>query len=251
MTAQRQRCQATVLRAVPYGEADLIVHLLTDTLGRQDVYARSARKSAKRFVGGIGPFTLLEVELTPGRDGLGTLRSSDVMRAWSGIAMDLPRVACGSLVLELVDATVQSGADVEGLLDRLVRFFEWLQREPRGVPWLEAGTQRMQALLLDVAGVLPDLSTSGRSGRAAEDLSAPHLVAEVGLIDSSERWPGEQSFALGADACAWFRGRIEGRFPATDDVDARLTTRAALFWMWQHLLGRDLRTRPFFVEGMG
>ena len=53
---------ALLLRRVEYGESDLVVTLLTDTIGRVSALARGARKSAKRFGGAIEPMHTLRIE---------------------------------------------------------------------------------------------------------------------------------------------------------------------------------------------
>ena len=46
---------AIVLRRVAYGEADLVVTLLGLDTGRVSALARAARKSSRRFAGGLEP----------------------------------------------------------------------------------------------------------------------------------------------------------------------------------------------------
>lgn len=53
--------QALLLRRVEYGESDLVVTLLTDTIGRVSALARGARKSVKRFGGVLEPIHTLRV----------------------------------------------------------------------------------------------------------------------------------------------------------------------------------------------
>ena len=52
---------ALLLRRVEYGESDLVVTLLTDTIGRVSALARGARKSVKRFGGVIEPMHTLQI----------------------------------------------------------------------------------------------------------------------------------------------------------------------------------------------
>lgn len=57
------RTAALVLRRTPYREADLVVTLFTESLGQVSALARAARKSQRRFAGGLEPFHTLEAEL--------------------------------------------------------------------------------------------------------------------------------------------------------------------------------------------
>lgn len=55
--------EALLLRRVEYGEADLVLTLLTQQLGKVSALARGARKSQKRFGGALEPMHTLSVEL--------------------------------------------------------------------------------------------------------------------------------------------------------------------------------------------
>jgi DNA repair protein RecO (recombination protein O) len=113
LSRQRLGCAALLLRRVPYGEADLVVTLFTEPLGRVAAVARSARRSSRRFPA-LEPMHLLRVglELVPGRE-LGMLTEASLERprlgltAWrlrdkrsGGCARrrphERPSLACGS-----------------------------------------------------------------------------------------------------------------------------------------------------------
>jgi DNA repair protein RecO (recombination protein O) len=69
-----------VLRRVPYGDTDLVVELLGETVGRLSALARGARKSQKRFGGTLEPFHTLRTsfEQHRGRD-LASLREASIV----------------------------------------------------------------------------------------------------------------------------------------------------------------------------
>jgi DNA repair protein RecO (recombination protein O) len=60
---QNHSTAALVLRRTPYRDADLVVNFFTERLGQVSALARSARKSQRRFGGGLEPFHTLEIEL--------------------------------------------------------------------------------------------------------------------------------------------------------------------------------------------
>jgi DNA repair protein RecO (recombination protein O) len=77
---------AFVLRRTPYGEADLIVSLFTESLGQVSALARSARKSQRRFGGGLEPFHTLDTALEETRGGdLLSLREARVVVPRAGL----------------------------------------------------------------------------------------------------------------------------------------------------------------------
>lgn len=76
-SSARHSTEALLLRRVDYGEADLVLTLLTQKLGKLSALARGARKSQKRFGGALEPMHTLAVELDerPGAELL-TLREA-------------------------------------------------------------------------------------------------------------------------------------------------------------------------------
>lgn len=119
--------EALVLRRVEYGEADLIVTLLTLSLGRVSALARGARKSRRRFGGALEPFFTLRVTLEERRSSeLFALREASVLRARTGLLGNLPALTSAGRVLGWVRRAApahtpepEAWSIVEELLDRL------------------------------------------------------------------------------------------------------------------------------------
>ena len=96
--------QAIVLRRVPFAEADLVVTLLGIETGRVSALARGARKSSRRFAGGVGMATKGEARLREraGSD-LMVLEFFDVQDDRVGLAMDIAKTAHAAYAIELCD----------------------------------------------------------------------------------------------------------------------------------------------------
>jgi DNA repair protein RecO (recombination protein O) len=62
-SSARHASEALLLRRVEYGEADLVLTLLTRKLGKLSALARGARKSSKRFGGVLEPMHTLAITL--------------------------------------------------------------------------------------------------------------------------------------------------------------------------------------------
>jgi len=60
-SSQARVAHALLLRRVEYGESDLVITLLTDSIGRVSALARGARKSVKRFGGVLEPMHTLRI----------------------------------------------------------------------------------------------------------------------------------------------------------------------------------------------
>lgn len=119
---------AIVLRRVAYAEADLVVTLLTRDYGRISALARSARKSSRRFSGGLGMAATGEAHLRdrPGGD-LMMLESFEARDDRSALGADLAKTAHAAYAIELCDRLCPprepekaAFAWLDELLDRLV-----------------------------------------------------------------------------------------------------------------------------------
>ena len=90
MDLRAHRVEALVLRAIPYGESDAVVHLLVLGHGRIPAFARGARTSRKRFGGALEVFTRIEALLKEGPE-LWALREATVLEAHARLRDDLHR----------------------------------------------------------------------------------------------------------------------------------------------------------------
>lgn len=110
-----------------YGESDLVVTLLTDTIGRISALARGARKSVKRFGGVLEPMHTLHVSYDD-RSGaeLVVLREAKLARARAFLVTSLERMQAAGQALNWVRKAApprtpepEVWAAMDGLLDRL------------------------------------------------------------------------------------------------------------------------------------
>ncbi len=106
---------AIVLRHTDYSEADRIVSVLTPDYGRLKGFAKSARKSRKRFGAGLEPFAEVELHWVPRTSGeLVTLRQAELVNLRPGLRRDLETISLASHGCELVEVLLDdSGATPE------------------------------------------------------------------------------------------------------------------------------------------
>lgn len=95
------RARALVLRRTNYGEADRIVHFLTDT-GRQNAMARGVRREKSKLAGGIELFAICDVVITQGKGELGMLTSARLVHFYRHILEDYDRLQFGYEMLKQV-----------------------------------------------------------------------------------------------------------------------------------------------------
>lgn len=126
--AERVRSEALLVRKVAFGEADLVITLLTEQRGLISAVARSARRSAKRFAS-IEPMHLLDAtfDVRPSVD-LATLIEVLIERPRVHLVSDLARLEAGGRALRWVRRAAPPDTpepavwrEVNGLLDALNR----------------------------------------------------------------------------------------------------------------------------------
>ena len=186
---------AIVLRAINYGESDRVVTLIGRSTGRLSALARGARKSQKRFGGGLGLCSVGEAGLRE-RSGaeLLTLERFDIEESHGSFATDIARMAHAAYVAELVSklcATRQVEAEV---YDWLLAFLGALDRHG-------ASAERLRVFELGLLGRLgfgPMLATCAVCGGA-------RFPAIAGDDDVAYRWDPDRGGAV-CSACGK-RGR--------------------------------------------
>jgi DNA repair protein RecO (recombination protein O) len=183
--AARFATRAIVLRTVAYGESDRVVTLLGATTGRLSALARGARKSARRFGGGLGMGAEGQAALRerPGADLL-LLEEFDVNEARLGLAGDMGKTAHAAYALELCDRLCPSRHAEPAVFDWLREF---LLR-------LEAGRASAERLRVFELGLLARLGIGPALDRCA-------LCGRSDLGEESTRWHPEQGGVVCA-SCA-------------------------------------------------
>ncbi len=96
--------EAIILRRIDYGEADRIVTFLTPLQGRIKGFARSARKSRKRFGASLEPCALVRISWTESRSSeMLTLKEAELLDLHVGLRGNLDSLALAGYGCELVD----------------------------------------------------------------------------------------------------------------------------------------------------
>jgi len=167
---------AIVLRRVAYAEADLIVTLLGRETGRVSALARGARKSSRRFAGGLGMAASGEARL---RDRAGAelmvLESFDARADRAGLATDLAKTAHAAYAIELCDRLCPPRQPEKAV-------FAWLDEF---LARLEAGTATAERLRVFELGLLRGLGIGPSLDRC--------VVCGRGDLDGEDvRWHPER-----------------------------------------------------------
>lgn len=234
---------AVVVGAVAHGEADRVVHLLTDH-GRIAAFAARARTSRRRFGGALQPFTTVEARFGRTRGSLPRLEEATPVRTRLVLAADLERLTLASYLSELSGRLAPEGAPTE-LRGRLEAVLDHLER---GAPTFRL-RRAFELGLLEELGFRPRLD--GVCGACG--MPARHLDLERGsLFCDKHRGRGKE---VGPRTVAWLEARLDGG-PADDCTplapeDATRAARAVggpVDRALEGLLGRPLASRKMVDE---
>ena len=91
--------EALVVRTVEFGEADVIVTLVTEQVGKLGAIVRGARKGSRRVGGALEPVHTLSALLEDKGGDLATLREARVVRARTGVVSDLEALDAAGIAL--------------------------------------------------------------------------------------------------------------------------------------------------------
>ncbi|TPV93947.1 MAG: DNA repair protein RecO [Myxococcales bacterium FL481] len=172
VSGRQQRSPAVVLRVRPVRESDLMLVLLTRERGRIDAVARGARRSRRRFPGGLAVGQRGVATLASGRGDVWRLDEFECEGDHGAIGRDLERFAYVAYVCEVAEALI-SGTEPDdrafALIDDAIR--ELVDDRPH-----PAVLRSVELRLLDTLGLAPALTTCAVC-RTALPLSAVSEVA--------------------------------------------------------------------------
>lgn len=198
--------EGIVLRRRAYAEADRIVVFFTRDQGKVSVLARGARRARARNAAGLDLLTRSELLLVPGR-GLAVLaQARAVGLPWPGA--DIVRTACGGVLAELVDATVEE-AHPDPDFYQLVSDARERMADPAQDARLELALVSFQ--IAAGGGYLPDLHRCAVCSEPLQDRDGGFVPALGGIIQG-DCWVGRP----GTLPCSGATLRILRRMEAGD-----------------------------------
>lgn len=225
--------EVIVCSLVPYGETDLVVRLFSRERGRVGAFARSARRSKRRFGGSLQPLARGRAKLSPrGAGELFRLESLEAEPGLFGVAQDPLTFGRASYLVEVTDRLLpeeEPAPAVFELLETALRAFERGRGDVRVM-------RAFELKLLFETGYLPDLLLF--------DERTLYVDPSRGDLSLEER-PGSAPLPLRAReaAQALFESPLD-RLPEVDEETLRIAGR--IFAVHLRRLGvRDLKSVAF------
>ncbi len=245
------RCVQTdafVLRTVDYGDSHLIVTLLGRDLGKFSAIARSARKSRKRFVGGLMPLRAFRATVTfKAQRDLAELNEADVQRDYPGIDLSYDKITIASYCTELVRAMLRDHDEAAPTFDLLDEIYQRLASAEDSLPVLRAVMHWAELALLGAAGGAPNLASCHRCGASAATMEKVRCGRDGhGIVCGDCVRSGERHGVLSPHTMAVLNYLTvpTGRPPAAiADPDVAGQVRRVLDASLEQVLGSELRSR--------
>ena len=158
---QLQQTAALVLKVMDHGESDKIVTCLCPDKGKLTGIAKGAKRSKKRFVNKLEPYTLLNLEFTLGRhSSLVRIDQAELLNPFPALRRDYELYTAAALICELLlQWTRENDGDPP-----LFELSAWaLANLDAGGPWAET-LILFQIKLFTLLGYRPQLSGCGECG---------------------------------------------------------------------------------------
>ncbi len=148
---QLRKTDGVVIHRVDFGESDLIVTLYTVDLGKVKGIAKGAKRSKRRFVNNLQPFSYIRIVFSEGRGGLIRLDEADMIQPFFRISENISKVLYGSYFLEMIREMTGEKESNPQLFELLVTFLKLLNDSPPR----EEYPRIFELRLLDLLGYRP------------------------------------------------------------------------------------------------
>lgn len=238
---------AVILRTRALREADLVVVLLTPDDGKLECIARGARRSRRRFPGGLPVGARGQARVAPGRGSLATLAGFAPSFDHARVGRDLDSFAYVAYLCELSEQLIGGSTGDPGLFAQLSEAIEAVSAAPR-----PSALRRFELGLLAALGLLPALARCGVCGAPPlhERDSLAFSLARGGVLCAQHAAGGRRLAAvlelaqvvLEADSEA-----AEAAYAAADRLVRRELRDLGRELLRPHLRG-PLRSLAFFAQ---
>ena len=152
---------AIVLRSWPLGESDKIVSFLTEGHGKLTGLAKGAKRSKKRFVNSLEPFSFVNLNFQErSHSSLAFILGCELQKSYKKLVSSLEKIAFASYCVEITDRLIGEREENRLIFDHLNKSLSYLETEETSVTFLIG----FELKLLSLAGYRPFLDSCRRCG---------------------------------------------------------------------------------------
>lgn len=109
-------------------EFDQVISFYTKDLGKIEAFARGIKKITAKNAPSLEPFSVLEIELVPGKEKTYITKAYPV-ELFSRIREGLEKIFVGNYILQVVDASLGPGVKDEKIFEMIHSFLRFLDAE--------------------------------------------------------------------------------------------------------------------------
>ena len=173
------KTKAVVLRRVFYGEADVILTLLTPYYGKLSAIAKSARRPTAKLSGYVELYTLSDMVLAKGKKDMHIVSQVNLLNTFTSISHNLEHIGYASYFSELIDRFSVDEQDNRSAFDLLVSGWGWLCEPEIDVKLV---ARYFELRLLMIMGYAPSLFICALSGEKLEAKQHFYSVHDGGVV---------------------------------------------------------------------
>jgi DNA repair protein RecO (recombination protein O) len=128
---------AIVLRSWPFGESDKIVSFLTEGHGKLTGIAKGAKRSKKRFVNSLEPFSFVNLNFQDrSRSSLAFILRCELQKSYKNLIASLEKIAFASYYVEITEGLLGEREQNRLVFDLLKKGLNRLEIEEASVTFL-------------------------------------------------------------------------------------------------------------------
>ncbi|QQK75831.1 DNA repair protein RecO [Salicibibacter cibarius] len=171
-----EKHEGLVIRAVSYGEANIILTVFTKERGKIALMARGAKKTTSRFaaVSQLFSYGLFHFHYRP--SSMSTLSQGEVLESFSQVRADIEKTAYAAYVCELLDGVTTDHEASPSLFTLVLTVLRFLENGEDA----EVLLRMVELKLTKTAGIKPELDRCVNCGITAGDFS--FSVKEAGFL---------------------------------------------------------------------
>jgi DNA repair protein RecO (recombination protein O) len=167
---------AIVLRSWPLGESDKIVSFLTEGHGKLTGIAKGAKRSKKRFVNSLEPFSFVSLNFQDrSHTSLAFILGCELQKSYKKLISSLKKITFASYCVEITDGLIGEREENRLVFDHLKKSLRYLESEEPSVTFLIG----FELKLLSLAGYQPFLDSCRHCGMYRPGLYEPVQMASA------------------------------------------------------------------------
>jgi DNA repair protein RecO (recombination protein O) len=242
---------ALVLHTRPFGESDKIVSFLTQDLGKITGIAKGAKRSRRRFINSLEPFSLINLHLQdyPNRS-LAFIVSAELMLGFKRLVTNLGKIAYASYMVEITDGLIAEREENLLVFKHLRNALTYLDENEPSLRFLTS----FELILLRLTGYQPFFDSCKCCGNGRQlTVARWHFSFEDGgiLCDSCAH-VRKETFLIGATALDVLKNLQAAQSLSASSILLPFSVvteiRSLVLQFIQFHMGREIKSAPFLYQ---